>query len=73
MQEYHGAERRKDPHLSEEILDAIADRAADKAVKKMTDEAYKAIGKGILSRLFYLAGVITVATYFWLQAKGVIK
>lgn len=69
MTEYIGPERRKEPYLSDEQIDAIAEKAAEKAIKKMTDDAYKAIGKSVLEKLFYIVGVIATAAYFWLEHK----
>lgn len=69
MDEYTGPERRKEPHLTDEQMDAIAEKAAERAVKKLTDSAYKAIGKSVLEKLFYIVGVLAAAAYFWLEQK----
>ena len=69
MTEYIGPERRNEPFLSDEQIDAIAEKAAERAIKKMTDDAYKAIGKSVLEKLFYIVGVIATAAYFWLEHK----
>lgn len=68
--EYTGPERRRAPHISDEQLEEIAERAADRAVKKLTDDAYKTIGKSVLDKLFWIVGVLAAAAYFWVQAKG---
>lgn len=60
-------------HVSDDLIEEIAERAATKAVKKMTDEAYIAIGKSITEKFFYIAGVLCVAGYLWAQSKGLIK
>jgi len=65
-------ERRKELQLSDEHIEQIAERAAEKAVKKMTDQVYKAVGKSVLQKLFYITGAIAVAGYFWLQSKGLL-
>ncbi len=60
------------PYLSEEDIEKIAeraaDKAADKAVKKMTDQAYREIGKGVVNKFLWIVGVITVGFISWLAA-----
>lgn len=73
VSDYTGPERRKEIHFSEEQMDSIAERAAERAMQKLTDEAYKSIGKGLISRLFWVVGVLATAAYFWAQGKGLIK
>lgn len=60
------------PYLTEEEIERIAERAADKAVEKMADQAYQAIGKGVVSRFLWIVGVITVGFAAWLHSKGFI-
>jgi len=69
--EYSGPERRKLP-LSEAVIEEIAEKAAEKAVEKMTHLIYQEVGKTVISRLFYIIGVISVAAYLWLKAKGIV-
>ena len=68
--EYNGPERRHDTHLTEDQIDAIATRAAEKAVKKMTDDAFKAVGKTVVEKMFWIVGVLAVGMLAWLQATG---
>lgn len=67
--EYNGPDRRKEIQLSDEQIDIIAEKAADRAVKKLTDDAYKAIGKSVIEKLFAGIGVCFLAFYFWLEHK----
>lgn len=71
--DYTGPERRKEIHFSEEQMDSIAERAAERAMQKLTDEAYKSIGKSLVGKLFWVVGVLATAAYFWAQGKGLIK
>lgn len=57
---YDGPERRREAHLTDAQIESIAEKAATKAVKKMTDDAYMAIGKSITSKFFAAVGVITI-------------
>ena len=66
-------ERLTNHKLTDEQIDAIAEKAADKAVSKITDMAYKQVGKSVISKLFYVTGVIVVAGYLYLQNHGWVK
>lgn len=71
--DYAGPERRREIHFSDEQIESIAERAAERAMKKLTDDAYRSIGQGVVSKLFWVVGVLATATYFWAQGKGYIK
>lgn len=58
--------------LTEEQIEEIAERAAERAMKKLTDHMYKEVGRGVVSKLFWIIGVISVGLYLWLKQKGVI-
>ena len=67
---YEGPERRREAHLTDAQIEAIAEKAATKAVKKMTDDAYMAIGKSVTSKFFTIVGVVTLVVVGWLQVSG---
>lgn len=67
---YRGPERRRMP-LSEEQIEAIAEKAADRAVKKLTDQVYREVGRGVLARFAWLVGAAAIGVYLWLDTKGV--
>ena len=71
--EYNGPERRRSPHLTEELIEEIAERAAARAVEKLTDHAYRAVGKSVVEKLFWIVGVLCAGGYLWAQGKGLIK
>lgn len=48
-----------EPLTERELL--IAQRAAEIAVRKMTDEFYKQVGKGVIHRLLVYTGLVAVA------------
>lgn len=58
--------------LTDQQIDEIAGRAADLAVKKLTEDAYKAVGKSIVEKLFWIIGVATVGLYLWMKEKGLV-
>jgi len=68
---YDGRERRKMP-LSEDQIESIAERAADKAMEKLTGHIYQEVGKGVISKLFWLVGACAIGLWLWLKAKNLI-
>lgn len=56
--------------LTDEQIEMIAEKAADKAVEKMTALVYQEVGKGVLKKLFWLVGVLAIALYAFLREKG---
>ena len=72
-QEWHGEDRRSHPQLTDEQMELIAERAAEKAVAKMTAQMYQHIGKGVLDKLFLIVGICAVGFAAWLNAKGFLK
>jgi hypothetical protein len=67
---YIGPERRNEAHLSEDQIEQIAERAAAKAVDKMRDDAFKAVGKTVIEKLFWIVGVLVLGGLAWLQSVG---
>lgn len=59
--------------LTEAQMDKIAERAATKAVEKLTDRAYREIGKSVVSKFLWIVGVLSAAVFLWFQSKGLIK
>ena len=58
--------------LTDDQIEAIAEKAADLAVQKLTENAYKAVGKSIIEKLFWIVGVVTIGVYLWMKEKGVV-
>jgi len=56
--------------LSDEQIEEIAERAADKAVAKLTDKVYREVGKGILKKLIWILGALGSALYLWVTKDG---
>ena len=73
MYEYEGEERRTREALSEEEIEIIAERAAEKAMLKMTNQLYQEVGKGVISKILYLVGIVTIAAWAWMQTNGWLK
>ncbi len=68
-----GGGPRSCPLLGEAELEALAERAADKAIVKMTALVYQEVGKSVLSKLAYVVGILVISLYAWAHAKGYIK
>ena len=57
--------------LSEEQIEEIAERAASKAVAKITDQIYKDVGKTVIQKFVWTVGAIAVAgTIYLTKVKG---
>lgn len=67
MGNWQGEERRTySPQLTDEQIDAIAERAAERALEKV----YTQIGKSIVSKFFLVVGALTLAALAWMNTKG---
>lgn len=66
--------------LSEEQILAIAKKAVqlameelpDKVAAKLEDRFFIRVGKAVVTKLLYIAGVVAVGGYIWLQSHGAI-
>lgn len=63
-------ERRKNPtNLTDEQIEAIAERAAEVALEKV----YTSIGKSVVSKFLWLVGAAALAVAAWLNGAGYLK
>lgn len=67
--DYQGPERRKATGFTEEELDAIADRAAERALAKV----YEQIGRSVVTKFLWVAGVAVVAIVVWVKGGALFK
>lgn len=72
MIEYDGPERRR-KLLSEEQIEEIADRAADKAVDKLKREAVNEVGVWTIHKIKWIFTIATLFVFVWLVKNGYIK
>jgi hypothetical protein len=63
---YTGEERRTHPPITEEMMDAIAERAA----KRVMDNVYREVGRSLLTKVVWAAGVLGVAIAMWVSGKA---
>lgn len=64
---YHGPERRTADVLSEEQIEMIAEKAAEKALQKV----YANVGKGIVNKLAFIIGACVIGILLWMGGKGI--
>jgi hypothetical protein len=57
--------------LNEKQIEEIAEKAAQKAIEKLTSHIYQEVGKSIVSKLFYIVGACSLGVYLWLKSKGI--
>ena len=56
-------------NLSEAEMDAIAERAADRAIRKM----YEQIGKSVAQKIYWAIGIVVVGMLMLAAGHGVSK
>lgn len=57
--------------LSDAQIELIAEKAAQKAVAKLTEEFYKQVGKSVVDKFLIVLGAATLAGVIWVkQIKG---
>jgi hypothetical protein len=66
MSGYLGPERRSRA-LSEDEMDLIATKAAEKALEKV----YAEVGRGLLKKAAWVVGAIVVGLLMWMGGKGI--
>ena len=54
--------------LTEAEIDAIAERAAERALEKV----YADVGKGVLKKISLVLGATVIGLFVWLKSKGYI-
>ena len=57
-------------HISDEKLEELANRAAQKAVERALQQMYVEIGRGVLRKAAWVIGVGVVALGVWLNTHG---
>jgi hypothetical protein len=73
QQQWSGRERRHAAVLDESTIEMIAEKAADRAVEKLTGHIYKEIGKGVVTKTFWVVGALVAGALLWLKANGYLK
>lgn len=64
--EYQGHERRASPHLTEEQIELIAERAATKALERV----YAQIGRSVITKILWVFGAGALALAAWFKGAG---
>ena len=58
--------------LNDTAIEQIAEKAAEKAIKKLTAQVYQEVGKSVISKFVYIIGACSIGLYLWLKSKGVL-
>lgn len=59
--------------LTDDDIERIAERAAEKAVAKLTDHVYREVGRGVVQRFVWIIGALAVGMFIWAKSQGFIK
>lgn len=70
--EYAGPERRSRLHITDEQIEDIAEKAAEKAIEKLTGDVYKAVGKSVVSKFLWIVGASAVGVWIWAKKAGIV-
>ena len=60
-------------HLSEDKVEYIAEKAAEKAVEKMKDEFFQSVGKTVVQKILWLVGAGAIGAWMWAKQHGLIE
>ena len=55
--------------LTQEQIEEIASRAADKAIERITQHVYQQVGRSVINKLIWIVGSLSVAFYIWFNDK----
>lgn len=66
-------ERRAVVHLDDNEIKRIAEAAAEEAVKKVLNEFYASVGKGIIFKILTWVGILVVVVSAYWSVKGLPK
>jgi hypothetical protein len=58
--------------LTDDDVERIAERAAQKAVEMMTRDAYAAVGKGVVQKALWIIGVLALTAFVWASQHGLV-
>lgn len=65
---------RYDKHeLSDDQIEEIAERAAEKAIDKAKADFYQDVGHTVINKFYWLVGAVIAGSFLWLNSKGFIK
>lgn len=73
MEQFDLKDERHVVTLSDDMIEEIAEKAADKAIEKMENKLYMQVGKTFLDKLFKFIGILILGTALWLDSKGYLK
>jgi hypothetical protein len=57
-------------HLSDEQVEEIAEKAAQKAIAKMTGLVYQEVGKTVVRKFFWFVGLVAVGVLAGLKVAS---
>lgn len=52
------------------LLEHAAERGAEKAIEKLTNDVYQAVGKKVITKLWQLLGMVAVGLSVWALKQG---
>lgn len=72
-QPYEGPNRRVQAHISDEQIEEIAEKAAEKAIELMTAGVYTSIGRSVVDKFLWLVGALSLGAWLWAKKNGYVQ
>ncbi|MDD5688489.1 MAG: hypothetical protein PHE88_11740 [Elusimicrobia bacterium] len=71
--DFMGCPRYDKHELTDDQIEEIAERAAEKAIKKAKDDIYKDVGETVVGKFKWMVGAIVVGVFVWMVSHGLIS
>ena len=62
-----------DLNLSEKQINEIAEKAAQIAIREISNMAYENVGRAVIQKLLWIVGALFTGLALWLQSKDFLK
>lgn len=59
--------------VAQRAAELSAEKAAQRTVELIKTDFYSTVGRGVMSKLLWVLGVLAVTAYFYIKDKGLIK
>lgn len=65
--------REECPLLVDGAMEELAEKAADRAIAKLTATVYQEVGRSVINKMFYITGALALGVYLWAKGQGYVK
>jgi hypothetical protein len=68
MADWSGKDRRAHVWLTDDQINDVAERAAEKAIERV----YTEIGRSVVKKVLWVVGAGALALFVWMRSKGLV-